>query len=118
MLPIPHGSWITGEYLQDWTQIISGHAYIIFTLDDGIVFKIAENLIEKEKLLRLYSLNPMYEPFDVPVNEVNEVWKFMHYISSEIPEPMVPQNELLKTVANLKKDMTIMKRKFLKDSKD
>jgi hypothetical protein len=39
MLPIPDGSWVTGEYLQDWNDIISGNAYIVFTIDDGIVFK-------------------------------------------------------------------------------
>ncbi len=45
MLPIPDGSWVTGEYLQDWMGIISGKAYVVFTLDDGIVFKVVENNI-------------------------------------------------------------------------
>jgi transcriptional regulator with XRE-family HTH domain len=115
MLPIPHGAWVTGEFVQDWNTIISGHGYIILTLDEGIVFKIVENLIKKENKLRLYSLNPVYEPYDIPVNEVKEVWKFVHYISSEIPEPALPQEELLKTVANLKKDMSIVKRRLLKN---
>jgi transcriptional regulator with XRE-family HTH domain len=105
MLPIPHGSWVTGEYLQDWHQILSGQAYVIFTLDDGIVFKIAENLIDQHGALRLYSLNPLYEPYDIPVSEIKEVWKFVHYISVELPEPALPQEELLKTVASLKEDM-------------
>ncbi len=113
MLPIPHGAWVTGEYVQDWNTLITGHAYVVFTLDEGIVFKIVENLIEQEKKLRLYSLNPLYEPFDVPVNEVKEVWKFIHYISSEIPDPMIPRDELMKTVANLKQDMNIMKNKMM-----
>jgi transcriptional regulator with XRE-family HTH domain len=112
MLPIPEKSWVTGEYIQDWHQIISGQAYIIFTLDDGIVFKVAENLIKEDGILRLYSLNPLYEPFDVPVSEVKEVWKFVHFISSELPEPVLPQDELLKTVANLKNDMARIKNKL------
>jgi transcriptional regulator with XRE-family HTH domain len=29
MLPIPHGAWVTGEFVQDWNTIISGHGYII-----------------------------------------------------------------------------------------
>ena len=113
MLPIPHGAWVTGEFLQDWNAIITGHAYVVFTLDEGIVFKVVENLINQEKKLRLYSLNPLYEPFDVPVNEVKEVWKFIHYISSEIPDPMVPKDELMKTVASLKQDMNILKNKMM-----
>ncbi len=113
MLPIPHGAWITGEFLQDWSHIVSGHAYIVFTLDEGIVFKIIENLIDSDHKLRLYSLNPIYDPFDVPVSDVKEVWKFVNYISAEIPEPMVPQDELMRTVTNLKKDMDVIKNKML-----
>jgi transcriptional regulator with XRE-family HTH domain len=114
MLPIPEKSWVTGEYVQDWNHIISGHAYIVFTLDEGIVFKVAENLLKEEGVLRLFSLNPLYEPFDVSVSEIKEVWKFVHFISSELPEPILPQEELLKTVANLKSDMDRMKLQLLK----
>ena len=117
MLPIPHGAWVTGEFLQDWNDIIDGHAYIIFTMDDGIVFKIVENLIKEERKLILYSLNPLYEPYDVPLNEIKEIWKFKHYISSEIPEPMLPTEELLKTVAILKKDMNMLKGRFKEGEK-
>jgi transcriptional regulator with XRE-family HTH domain len=109
MLPIPDKAWVTGEFLQDWNTIITGHAYIIFTLDEGVVFKIAENLIKEEGKLRLYSLNPLYEPYDVPVTEIREVWKFVHYISSELPDPVLPKDELVKTVASLKQDVERMK---------
>lgn len=113
MLPIPDGSWVTGEFVQDWNTISTGLGYIVFTIDEGIVFKIAENLIEKEGRLRLYSLNPIYEPFDVLVSEIKEVWKFINYISSELPEPSVPSSELIKTVAGLKRDVAQMKLKLL-----
>jgi transcriptional regulator with XRE-family HTH domain len=109
MLPIPDGTWVTGEFVQDWESVVNGNAYIIFTLEDGIVFKIVENLIKTDRKLKLYSLNPLYEPFEVPVSEIREIWKFVNYISSEIPEPMLPQNELLKTVASLKSDINAMK---------
>ncbi|MBN1158452.1 MAG: LexA family transcriptional regulator [Bacteroidales bacterium] len=115
MLPIPDGSYVTGEFVQDWNTIVSGHGYIILTMDDGIVFKIAENLLNTDHKLRLYSLNPMYEPFDTHVNEIKEVWKFVNYISSEIPDPVIPQDELIKTVTSLKKDVNLLKRRYLKD---
>lgn len=117
MLPIPSGAWVTGEFVQDWETMITGHGYIILTLDEGIVFKIIENLIESEHKLRLFSLNPIYEPYEVNISEVKEIWKFVHYISSEIPEPVLPQDELLKTIAGLKKDMNLLKGKFLDDNK-
>jgi len=111
MLPIPEGSWVTGEYVQDWNQVISGQAYVVFTIDEGIVFKVVENLLKEEGILRLYSLNPLYEPYDVPITEVKEIWKFIHFISKELPEPILPQEELLKTVASLKNDMLKIKNK-------
>jgi phage repressor protein C with HTH and peptisase S24 domain len=114
MLPIPENSWITGEFLQDWSQIVSGQAYIIFTLDDGIVFKVVENILKEDGALRLFSLNPLYEPYEIHISAIKEIWKFVHYISKELPEPVLPQNELLKTVANLKKDMSTIKLEFLR----
>ena len=114
MLPITPKSWVTGEFVQDWSSIINGHGYVILTLDEGIVFKIVENLIETENMLRLYSLNPVYESFDIHINEIKEVWKFVNYISSEIPDPVLPQEDLFKAVNVLKKDIDKLKRK-LKD---
>jgi len=109
MLPIPDGSWVTGEFLQDWMNIISGNAYIVFTLDDGIVFKIAENNITTDGKLVLYSLNPLYEPYEVHINEVKEIWKFVNYISSELPDPVVPEKQLIQTVAVMKHDLERLK---------
>lgn len=109
MLPIPDKAWVTAEYLQDWSQVVTGEAYVVFTLDEGIVFKVVENLLKEEGILRLFSLNPLYEPYEVQVSEIKEIWKFVHFISKEIPEPVLPQDELLKTVAGLKNDMDKMK---------
>ena len=102
---------VTGEYVQDWFEIKDGQAYIIFTMDDGIMFKIVENRIKGEGKLILYSLNPVYEPFKVRISEVRELWKFVHYISSELPEPVLPEKELINTVARMKHDLDMLKQK-------
>jgi len=94
---------------------VSGQGYIIFTLDDGIVFKIVENLIQERGILRLYSLNPVYEPYDVPVREIREIWKFVHYISAEIPEPAIPENHLMSMLARLKRDVDRLNREVHQD---
>jgi transcriptional regulator with XRE-family HTH domain len=112
MLPIPDGSWVTGEYLQDWMNLISGNAYIVFTLDDGIVFKVVENNIKSDGKLILYSLNPLYEPYEVHINEVKEIWKFVNYISSELPDPVIPEKQLIRTVAGMKHDLERLKAKL------
>jgi phage repressor protein C with HTH and peptisase S24 domain len=118
MLPIPDGSWVTGEYLQDWLNITSGNAYVVFTLDDGIVFKILENNIKKEGKLILYSLNPLYEPYEVHISEVKEIWKFVNYISNELPDPVIPEKQLMQTVAGMKHDLERLKAKLGTDITD
>ncbi|MFN8239608.1 MAG: LexA family transcriptional regulator [Bacteroidales bacterium] len=118
MLPIPDGSWVTGEFLQDWSDLVSGNAYIVFTIDDGIVFKIVENNVMKDGKLVLYSLNPLYEPYEVHISEVKEIWKFINYISSEIPEPVIPEKQLIRTVAGLKHDLERIKSRIGRDISD
>lgn len=109
MLPIPEKAWVTGEYVLDWKELKTGEACVVLTMDDGIVFKIIENRIEKEGQLILYSLNPLYEPYEINVNEIREIWRFIHFISHEIPEPVIPENQLVRTVASLKQDLDRLK---------
>ena len=118
MLPIPDGSWVTGEFLQDWMDIKNGKAYVVFTLNDGIVFKIIENNISRDGKLVLYSLNPLYEPYDVHINEVKEIWKFVNYISNELPEPVLPEKQIFQSIAVLKNDLERIKSRLGKDISD
>ncbi|HMM12842.1 MAG TPA: LexA family transcriptional regulator, partial [Bacteroidales bacterium] len=87
MLPIPDKSFVTGEYVVDWNHIRSHQPYIILTRDEGIVFKIVENHISDQGKLVLHSLNPEYQAYELPVGQVREVWKFVHYIASQMPQP-------------------------------
>lgn len=108
MLPIPDGSYVTGEYVIDWTYIKSGMPYIVLTQDDGIVFKMVENKIENERKLTLSSLNTLYHPYDLSVNDIKEVWKFVHYISAKMPERRenrYREEALEKTVQELQKQV-------------
>jgi phage repressor protein C with HTH and peptisase S24 domain len=118
MLPIPDGSWVTGEFLQDWMNIISGSAYIVFTMNDGIVFKVVENNIKADGKLVLYSLNTLYEPYEVHISEVKEIWKFVNYISSELPDPVIPEKQLMQTVAGMKHDLERLKSKLGREITD
>jgi len=118
MLPIPDGSWVTGEFVQDWRDIKNGKAYVVFTISDGIVFKIIENKLNSDGRLVLYSLNPVYEPYEVHINEVKEIWKFVNYISSELPDPVLPEKQLIQAVAAMKNDLERIKAKIGKDITD
>jgi transcriptional regulator with XRE-family HTH domain len=98
MLPVPDKSWVIGEYVDNWYDIKDGQAYIVFTIDDGIVFKIVKNHLRKKRILELISLNDEYAPYEVPATEVKEVWKFCNYISNELPDPAMQKNALLSRI--------------------
>ncbi len=105
MLPIPHGSYVTGEFIQNWEFIRNGEACIVLTLNEGIIFKIAENQIGENGFLRLHSLNPIYLPFSIHINEIKEVWKFTNFISTEMPEGRTPENEIVESIREIRRDV-------------
>lgn len=109
MPPVADGSWVTGEYLENWNFIKSGSPYIIVTRDEGIVFKTVFNNIGDDGTLLLCSTNPAYEPYAISVDDVCEVWKFTHFISSELPEPNLSKSEINTTVMNLQREVSMLK---------
>ncbi len=113
MLPIPHGAYVTGVFIQDWTSIRDKDAYIILTVDEGIVFKVVENLIKSEGKLILHSLNPLYEPYDMEVKDIREIWQFVNYISQEVPEnPNAENYYLAESVKKLREEVKIIQTKL------
>jgi transcriptional regulator with XRE-family HTH domain len=112
MLPIPDGSWITGEFMQDWHTIQSGKLYIVLTINDGVVFKVVDNLIQDEGMLRLYSLNSIYKPYDVKVPDIKEVWRFVNYISSDIPYGADPNENLRQKLVDLTSEVELIKKQM------
>lgn len=109
MLPIPDGSIVIGEFVQDFYNIKTNEACIVVTRDEGIVFKIAENNIRKKQSLRLISLNKEYEPYDVPISEVKEVWKFVCYLNTKIPEPETDIAKVMHSVNEMKLELQQIK---------
>ncbi|MFM9943705.1 MAG: XRE family transcriptional regulator [Bacteroidia bacterium] len=94
MLPIKSGTYIIGEFVQDWDGIKDGDACIILTENDGAVFKIIYNQIRKKQNLLLKSLNPLFPPYEVKIGEVKEIWKFKYYFTNEMPDEL-STNEML-----------------------
>lgn len=105
MPPVGDGAWVTGEYVQNWHTLRDGQPYIIITKDDGIVFKVVYNQLKEKGTLLLCSTNPIYSPFEVQVGDVLEVWKFVHFISHELPEPNLTRDELARSVIDLRKEV-------------
>ena len=52
------------------------------------------------------SLNPLYQPYDLSAADIKEVWKFVHYISAEMPdrrENRFREEQLVQTVQELQR---------------
>jgi len=112
MNPIPDKSWVIGEYLENWFEIKDGQAYIILTIDDGIVFKLVNNNLKKKRTLELVSLNEEFKPYEVQANEVKEVWKFCNYISSEMPDTSVQKHSIFSKIERMEKEIGELKSVF------
>lgn len=109
MPPVLEGSYVIGEYVQNWMSIRNGTPCIVVTKDDGIVFKVLHNLLQSEQSFQLSSTNPFYEPYNVHVNTVLEIWKFVNYISSELPDVRMDDKELAKSIQLLQKEVRDLK---------
>ncbi len=109
MPPVVEGSQVVAEYIQNWMTIRSGTPCIVVTKDDGIVFKVVHNLLETSYSFQLTSTNPFYKPYNVHVNDILEIWKFVNYISPEIPDVKLDENSLTKSIQELQKDVQQLK---------
>lgn len=86
MLPVPPGSYIISQYVQDWNDIRNEECHVLITRDEGVIYKrVINNLREGQLLLK--SDNTAYDPYTVAVGRVVEVWKAVGVISFELPNP-------------------------------
>jgi len=85
MLPIPPGSYIFCDYVEEATDIREGKPYVLITSDEGIVYK--RIFLPGENQLQLKSDNPEYEPYTIETSSVLEVWCALGFLSFELPEP-------------------------------
>jgi transcriptional regulator with XRE-family HTH domain len=109
MPPVSHGSWVTGEYVQNWNHVKDGYPYIVITKDDGVVFKVLYNKMKDAGTFMLCSTNPEYSPYEVSAGEILEIWKFSNYISSELTEPNISKDRLTNTLMNLQRELAEIK---------
>ncbi len=108
MLPIPSGSVVIGEFIQNFYNIKKGEGYVIVTREEGIVFKIVEDYFSEKRSLLLSSLNAAFKPYQLPISEVKEAWKFVCYLNTEIPEPETDMQKMMKTMDQMQKEINML----------
>jgi transcriptional regulator with XRE-family HTH domain len=113
MPPVSEGSYVIGEYVDNWSNLKDGFPHIVVTMDDGIVFKNVYKRLAENQTFQLCSTNPAYEPYDVHANRVVEIWKFVNYISSDMPSQEFKESDLTKAILGLQKDVKQLKNVYV-----
>jgi len=112
MLPIPSGSVIVGEKIENVDDVKSNNTYIVVSKGEGIVYKrIMKNNRAKNKLT-LISDNPQYSPYTVNADEVLEIWKAEMVITKANTQQRWDVNQLAGLVSNLQDQVSSLKRKM------
>ena len=76
--------------------------------------EILYNKMQETKSFVLVSTNPIYEPYELPVSEIMEIWKFTNFISSELPDSNVSKDDLTTSVMNLQREISLLRNEIKK----
>ncbi len=104
MPPFKKGSYIVGKYIERTEDLKSGKTYVFITMNDGIIYKRLIN--RSEDKVRVSADNAFYEPYDIPVEEIIEIWQ---YASGIFPEDFETEHsehtDIKEMFFELKKDI-------------
>lgn len=110
MLPIASGTVIIGKYIEDWSTIKDGTPCILVSQQEGVVFKRVYNKIKSEATLRLHSDNPVYQPYELAVDNIYEIWEAKAYISNSFPIADFSLSKLTSIVMDLQQEVIKLKK--------
>ena len=105
MLPLPSGTVVIGEYVENWQDIKDGQTYVVISDSEGIVYKRVYQNANMAGELLLKSDNEAYSPYSVKLEDVREVWKAKMFMSSEFPDPNMSLERLSAIVRNMQKQI-------------
>ncbi len=87
MLPMPSGSVVISEYVENWADIKVGQTYIVISKNEGVVYKRVGQKFNDGKGIYLVSDNKIYDPYWIASEDILEIWKAKAFVSMELPEP-------------------------------
>ncbi|WP_020527121.1 XRE family transcriptional regulator [Flexithrix dorotheae] len=111
MLPLKPKSIVVGEFISDWNSIKDGQVCVVVVknMNEGIVLKKIYNRVKSESKFILKSSNINYPSYEIPAEDVIEVWKFAAFISKEFPEENHTVSELKEAFWRLEDDIREIK---------
>jgi DNA-binding XRE family transcriptional regulator len=109
MLPLKPGSFVIGEYVENFYNIRNGDTYIIVSKEDGVVYKRINNHINQDGTLTLLSDNLIYPAYTMHASNILEVWKAKAFISTNLPDANLSLDKVGSIVMELQKEVHRLK---------
>lgn len=81
MPPFNEGTYIVGKYVEHLNDLKSGKTYVFLTLNDGITYKRLQK--KNEKSLIVSADNDFYEPYEISLSQILEIWEYACSINTE-----------------------------------
>jgi transcriptional regulator with XRE-family HTH domain len=101
MLPIPEGSDIIAEYVQDWKHLKpKTPCVVILKGNQDFVFK--QVTVHDDGRFLMESLNDIYPPYTVEAGGVLEIWKYYKHQTNVLPDKETDLRVVLKEVQEIK----------------
>lgn len=105
MPPFKDGSYIIGKYVENTEDLKPDKSYVFVTLNDGITYKRFK--AKKKKSVTVAADNSFYRPYDIPLDEIIEIWQYASGIFPEDFEPDILENQGIKDMfLELRKDIS------------
>ncbi|WP_313031259.1 LexA family transcriptional regulator [Soonwooa sp.] len=81
MPPYKDGTYIVGKYVENLSDLKIDKTYVFITTNDGILYKRFQ--FNEANFICVKSDNNFYEPLQIPLTDVREIWEFACSISTQ-----------------------------------
>jgi hypothetical protein len=112
MLPTPSGSVIVGEKINNLEEVKSNQTYIVVSRSEGIVYKRVLRNNKMKNKFTLVSDNTVYQPYQVNMEDVLEIWKAEMILSKANVQQRWDVNQLASMVSTLQDQVTVLRKKM------
>ena len=112
MLPTPSGSVIVGEKVESIDNLKNNSACIVVSKSEGIVYKRIIKSNKNKSKVTLVSDNPAYQPYQVNVADVLEIWQAQAAINKVTQQHRWDVDSLVNLVSNLQDQVSTLKKKL------
>ena len=78
---------------------------ILKSAGQDFVFKQVVNKIKQARMLLLKSLNEEFTPYEVPIADVLEIWRYVSYVSDAVPAGNISLGQIAQSLKEIKVDV-------------